>query len=219
LLSGCLAGNQLFCQSVVFNPNGSVNFIISQSLNLNRLKTSGVDFESSYSFDEDALGLPGKFGLHMLATYVNEDTSILPGNVVQNTVGQVSQFNRLSGVPKWQGNATITWDMEPWSANLRARYLGAGVFSPTFTTGAGAANTITNNYVGDFVYFDIGGSYNFDAWGLQAQAFGTIQNLFNKAPAFVPSQAAGGTNESSTNTAFYDPIGRLYKVGLRFSTN
>jgi outer membrane receptor protein involved in Fe transport len=219
LLNGCYAGNALFCQSVVFNPNGSVNFIISQALNLNRLKTSGVDFESSYNFDGDTLDLPGSFGLHMLATYVNEDTTILPGNVVQNTVGQVSNFNRLSGVPKWTGAATITWDLDPWSVNLRAKYVGAGVFSNTFQTGTGAANTINQNDVGDLVYFDLGGSYDLDAWGVPTQIYGTIQNLFNKSPAFVPSQAAGGTNESSTNTTFYDPIGRLYKIGIRFSMN
>ncbi len=219
LLSGCYAGNALYCQSVIFNPNGSVNYIISQSLNLNRLKTSGVDFESGYTFDENTLDIPGKFALHGLATYVDEDTTVLPGNIVQNTVGQVSSFNRLSGVPKWQGNATLNWDLEEWSANIRARYIGAGVFYNGFTSGTGAANTISNNYVGEFVYFDLGGAYKFDAWGLQAQLFANIQNLFNKTPALVPSQAAGGTNESSTNTTYYDPIGRLYKIGLRFAMN
>jgi iron complex outermembrane receptor protein len=221
LVLGCNAGNALYCQSVVFNANGTINYVNSPSLNLNSLHTSGVDIESSYNFPGDDIfdGLGGNFGLHLLATYVNELTTVLPGNVIQNTVGQVSSFNRLTGVPKWTGQGTISWDMEPFSVNLRARYVGAGVFSSTLHNGAGAVNTIANNDVNDRVYFGLGGSYNLPILGQPAQIFGSIDNIFNLAPASVPSQAAGGTNESSTNSTYYDVIGRLFKVGIRVSVN
>ena len=150
---------------------------------------------------------------------MNDLTTILPGNVIQNTIGQVSSFNRLSGVPKWTGQATVTWNFDPWSLNLRMRYVGAGVFSYSLHNGTGAANTIANNNVGDMFYFGLGGSYSMPVMGVKSQLFFSIDNLFNRDPAFVPSQAAGGTNESSTNTTFYDPIGRLLKVGLRISAD
>ncbi len=217
LASGCYAGNALYCQSVVFNTNGTINYIVSQSLNLNTLKTSGVDFESTYSIDTaDILdGMDGTFSIHALATYVDNLTTVLPGNVVQNSVGQVSNFNRISGVPKWNGNVDFTYDFKPWSMNLRMHYVGAGVYGYNLKTGSGAANTISNNNVGDLVYFDVGGSYDTTISGFPVQFYGAVNNLFDKDPPFVPSGAAGGTNESSTNTVFYDPIGRLFKIGIR----
>jgi iron complex outermembrane receptor protein len=217
LAAGCYAGNALYCQSVNFNPNGTINYIVSQSLNLNTLKTSGVDFESSYSIPANDLlaDLDGTLSVHGLATYVNDLINVLPGNVVQNSVGQVSNFNRISGVPKWTGTADISYDFEPWSVNLRMHYVGAGVFGYSLTNGAGAANTIANNTVGDLVYFDVGGSYNFSVEGWPVQLYGTVDNLFDKDPPSVPSGAAGGANETSTNPVFYDSIGRLFKIGLR----
>jgi outer membrane receptor protein involved in Fe transport len=221
LVTGCNAGNQLYCQNVVFNPNGTINFVNSPSLNLNSLKTSGIDFETSYNLSADTLvdNAPGSITARLLATYVNEDTTILPGNVVQNTVGQVSNFQRVSGVPKWTGQFSVSYDFDPWSINMRVKYVGAGIFSYALHEGTGAANTIADNSVGAVAYVDVGGSYNFAVMGMQAQLFGSIGNLLDQKPPNVPSQAAGGTNESSTNTVFYDPIGRLYKMGLRFATN
>lgn len=217
LASGCYSGNALYCQSVVFNANGTINYIVSQSLNLNTLKTSGVDFESSYNIAADDIieGMDGNFNIHGLATFVDNLTTVLPGNVVQNSVGQVSNFNRISGVPKWRGNIDFTYDFNPWSVNLRMRYVGAGHYGYNLVTGSGAANTIADNDVGDLVYFDLGGSYNINVGDFPVQLYGTINNLFDKDPPFVPSGAAGGTNESSTNTVFYDPIGRLFKIGIR----
>jgi outer membrane receptor for ferrienterochelin and colicin len=159
--------------------------------------------------------LDGTLSVHALATYVNDLINVLPGNIVQNSVGQVSNFNRISGVPKWTGTADLSYDFEPWSVNLRMRYVGAGVFGYSLTNGAGAANTIANNNVGDLVYFDLGGSYNFSVEGWPVQLYGTVDNLFDKDPPFVPSGAAGGANETSTNPVFYDSIGRLFKIGLR----
>ncbi len=219
LASGCYSGNALYCQSVVFNSNGTINYITTQPLNLNRLKTSGVDFESSYTIAASDIldGLDGNFSLHGLATYVNELTTVLPGNVVQNVVGQVSQFNRLNGTPKWRGNIDFTYDFEPWSVNVRMRYVGAGVYGYNLADGSGAANTIANNEVNDIAYFDVGGSYDFKLEGYPIQLYGRVDNLFDKDPPFVPSGAAGFVNESSTNPAFYDTIGRYFKIGVRVS--
>jgi iron complex outermembrane receptor protein len=186
---------------------------------LNSLKTSGVDFESSYRVDADDLiaGMDGSFSVHALATFVNELTTVLPGNIVQNTVGQVSNFNRISGVPKWTGNVDFTYDFEPWSVNLRMRYIGEGKYGYNLVEGSGAANTIARNNVGDAVYFNVGGSYNFKVDDYPVQFYGTVNNLFDRAPPFVPSGAAGGANETSTNPVFYDVIGRLYRIGLRIT--
>jgi len=33
----------------------------------------------------------------------------------------------------------------------------------------------------------------------------------------IPSGAAGGINESSTNGQFYDVVGRFFRAGVRFT--
>ena len=219
LVSGCNSGNTLYCQSIVYNPNGTINYVNSQPLNLNEMLTSGVDIESSYSIAASDIvkGLRGNLTIHALASFVDELTTVLPGNLVQNVIGQVSQFDRLNGVPKWRGNLDFTYDLAPWSMNVRMRYVGQGVYAYNLIDGSGAANTIADNHVGGLAYFDVGGSYGFSMSGRYLQFYARVENLLDKDPPFIPSGAAGGVNESSTNAAFYDTIGRYFKVGVRMS--
>ena len=103
-----------------------------------------------------------------------------------------------------------------WQLNLQARYVGPGVYSTDLTQGCCAANTIADNSVAGYVVFNLGAQYDLKALGGNVQLYGLVNNLLDRAPPFVPSGAAGGANESSTNPAFYDVIGRMFKVGVRF---
>ena len=49
LAQGCFAGNALYCQSITFNPDGSIAFITNTRLNLAQAATRGIDFELDYS--------------------------------------------------------------------------------------------------------------------------------------------------------------------------
>ena len=50
-----------------------------------------------------------------------------------------------------------------------------------------------------------------------AELFAVVNNLLDTDPPMIPSGAAGGINESSTNGQFYDVVGRFFRAGIRFT--
>jgi iron complex outermembrane receptor protein len=213
LAQGCFAGNALYCQSITFNPDGSIAFITNTRLNLAQAATRGIDFELNYN-RPGTLG--GSLSAKLLATRVLRLTSTTPAGV-QDRRGQVSNFNRTPGVPKWTGDAFVDYDRGPAHLGLQARFVGPGVFSTILHEGTGA-NSINRNRVPAFVYLSGSASYRFRlASDRSIELFTVVNNLFDTAPPMIPSGAAGGINESSTNGQFYDVVGRFFRVGARFT--
>jgi len=214
LAQGCFAGNALFCQSITFNPDGSIAFITNTRLNLAEAATRGIDFEADYSRSH-VLG--GSLSARLLATRVLKLTSTTPAGV-QDRLGQVSNFNRTPGVPKWAGDAFVDYARGSLRLGLQARYVGAGVFSTVLHEGAGAANTINHNRVPAFVYLSASAACRVHSSGTRsAELFVIVNNLTDTDPPMIPSGAAGGINESSTNGQFYDVVGRFFRAGIRFT--
>jgi len=215
LAQGCFAGNQLFCQSITFNPDGTIAFITNTRLNLASAKTRGIDFEADYS-RKHFLG--GSLSMQLLATRVLELQSSTPGGGTLDRLGQVSNFNRTAGVPKWAGDAFVDYTRGALRLGLQARYVGAGVFSTLLHEGMGAANTINDNHVPPFVYLTATASYRVHTSSTRSvELFAVVNNLFDTEPPMIPSGAAGGINESSTNGQFYDVVGRFVRAGIRFT--
>jgi outer membrane receptor protein involved in Fe transport len=69
--------------------------------------------------------------------------------------------------------------------------------------------TINFNRQDGALYLDIGGSVNLDA---HAKLYFKIDNIGNQSPP--PSPTIGAQNYG-VNPAYYDVIGRMYRVGLR----
>ena len=156
--------------------------------------------------------------MQLLATRVLELQSSTPGGGILDRLGQVSNFNRTAGVPKWAGDAFVDYTRGPLRLGLQARYVGAGVFSTLLHEGTGAANTINDNHVPPFVYLTATVSYRLHTSGTRsAELFAIVNNLTNVDPPMIPSGAAGGINESSTNGQFYDVVGRFFRAGIRFT--
>jgi hypothetical protein len=213
LAQGCFAGNQLYCQSITFNPDGSIAFITNTRLNLAQAATRGFDFELNYA---QPRFLGGTLTTKLLATRVLRLTSTTPAGV-QNRLGQVSNFNRTPGVPKWVGDAFFDYANGAVRLGLQARYVGAGVFSTVLHEGTGP-NSINRNHVPAFVYLNPSASYRIALpQSRSVELFATVNNLFDTDPPMIPSGAAGGINESSTNGQFYDVVGRFFRFGARFT--
>jgi outer membrane receptor protein involved in Fe transport len=213
LAQGCFAGNKLYCQSITFNPDGSIAFITNTRLNLAQAATRGIDFELNYA---QPRFLGGTLTTKLLATRVLRLTSTTPAGV-QDRLGQVSNFNRTPGVPKWVGDAFIDYANGPVRLGLQARYVGAGVFSTVLHEGTGA-NSINRSKVPAFVYLNPSASYRIPLpQSRSVELFATVNNLLDTDPPMIPSGAAGGINESSTNGQFYDVVGRFFRFGARFT--
>lgn len=212
LAQGCFAGNQLYCDQITFNSDGSIAFITNRRLNLASVMTSGLDFEATYSFPA---GADGDIRLHALATRVLELEFTNP-NGVQDRLGQTSNVNRTIGVPKWAGNASIGYSSDALELGLQARIVGPAKFSTLYTEGAGAPLTVNDNSIPAYAYFTLSTAFNVDIGpSSRMQFFAIVNNLFDTAPPFIPSGAAGGTNESSTNAGYYDVVGRYFRFGVR----
>jgi iron complex outermembrane recepter protein len=96
--------------------------------------------------------------------------------------------------------------------------VGKGKFGSILTEGAGAANTVNDNDVPAYVYLTLSTGYRFDLGNDRSvQLFAVVNNLLDTDPPFLPSGAAGGARESSTNPFFYDVIGRFFRFGARFN--
>jgi outer membrane receptor protein involved in Fe transport len=213
LAQGCFAGNLLFCQSITFNPDGSIAFVTNTRLNLAQAATRGIDFELNYA-QPRVFG--GTLTAKLLATRVLRLTNTTPAGV-QDRLGQVSNFNRTPGVPKWVGDAFLDYDRGPLHLGLQARFIGPGVFGTVLHEGTGP-NSVNRNTVPAFLYLNPSASYRFHLRGNRSvELFTAINNLLDKDPPMIPSGAAGGINESSTNGQFYDVVGRFFRFGVRFS--
>jgi outer membrane receptor protein involved in Fe transport len=214
LTQGCFAGNQLYCQSITFNPDGTIAFVTNTRLNLAQAATRGIDFEADYSRSHI---LGGSLSARVLATRVLKLTNTTPAGV-QDRLGQVSNFNRTPGVPKWAADAFVDYSHGPAKFGLQARYVGAGKFGTILHEGAGDANSVSDNHVPAFVYLTASASYRLRAKGTRsAELFAVVNNLLDTDPPMIPSGAAGGINESSTNGQFYDVVGRFFRAGIRFT--
>lgn len=212
--SRCYAGVTEYCQYIFRDGAGNITRVIQPTLNLFSAKTEGLDLDATYGFDVGA----GRLTLRAIATRVFKLVSTdLSGAV--DRVGQLSNHTGNNGVPKWSGVASIGYSLDRFGADLQLRYIGSGVFNTTLTEGAGAANTINDNSVPSRTYVNLSLKYDLlrDGDGeTSAQIFAVVSNALDAEPPMVPANGGGAANATSTNPAFYDTIGRAYRMGVRF---
>ena len=196
------------CSAYNLNNQNGPNYINVQSFNLASINTSGWDIEASYQWRQP-IGLPGNFTLRGLATHINKfvtDTG-LPGTAPNDTAG-VNQ----GATPHWKVLAIQSYTADKFSLTLQERWFSNGVYGNQYIvcqTGCPVSTsihpTIDDNFMPGAFYLDIGGTYNVTK---HVSAYFKVDNVFDHDPAKSPSYA---------NPALYDIVGRLYRVGVRFS--
>ena len=167
--------------------------------NLTVQKTHGVDIEASYRVRN--------LSLRMLAGYVGENIIISPlvpvpfDDAGTNTGSQ----------PNWRGTLSTTYARGPWSGTLQTRYIGGMTWDPARDV-LGVDTDF--NYVKANVYWD--GQLSFQpGWSDGHQTiYLNVQNILDKDPPFAPS--TGGATPLPTNTALFDQVGRMFRLGIRF---
>jgi len=196
------------CSAYNLNNQSGPNYINVQSFNLASIKTRGFDIEASYQWRQP-LGLPGNFTLRGLATHIIKfvtDTG-LPGTAPNDTAG-VNQ----GATPHWKVLAIQSYTNDKYSLTLQERWFSNGVYGNQYVVcqmgcpvSTSIHPTIDDNFMPGAFYLDIGGTYNLTK---HVTAYAKIDNVFDHDPAKSPSYA---------NPALYDIVGRLYRVGVRFS--
>ena len=171
-------------------------------LNLQSLKTHGVDLEASYTFPLAS----GELSLRALVNYQGQYETTTPGAPPVDRAGEVGQSQN----PKWLGAFRATYSDGPLRLFVQQRYIDKGKYNVTFVEGVG----INDNTIPAVWYTDATVSWNLEDAGRDFEFFVTINNLMDKDPPLAPQQSA--TLQRYTNTSLYDTIGRYFTAGIRF---
>ena len=217
--------NQSATNPGITNTPGQLVSVHSKAFNAATLTTDGFDLEASYQFDLQDYDVPGSFVLRSLINHTSKfitDTGI-PGT--QRNVelagavgggGNSQTYNQSGGnVLNWKLQETQSYQNDVWGINLTERWYSGGVFTnrnflvcapgtcPAPTT---QTPTINFNKVSSILYFDVGANWNVSD---KTQLYAKVDNLTNIRPPDVGQQNA--------NNTLYDVVGRMFRVGVRFS--
>jgi len=206
---------------------GNLDSITLRPQNQASLLAKGIDIEASYQMRLADLksSWNGNLGVRVVAT----DTL----NLVTNSgIAGPTQILDAAGsgvVPRWGINATITYDLDPIRLALTSRFISAGDISNS-TTGPSTLyqcttdcpniagfQTVDSTKMPSYTISNLSGSFKFlDRASSSAEAFLSIDNVFDKDPPLYPSQIAAATYAVTTNATLYDTLGRVFRAGVRF---
>jgi outer membrane receptor protein involved in Fe transport len=229
ILDTCKANiNDPVCSALVFSgPNGSLSIINRVPININSLRTSGMDIAASYATE---LG-DGELSTSFNATYVDELTitspTSTPGVVDINDYAGVLGAGapaQTSGSSKWKGVMSANYKTGPYSFTAQVRWYGSAILNNFWNTGnrapaSGAARwTVSDDVfnVDPTAYLDLRASYDFNEnW----QFFAAVDNILDIPPQMKPGtsdgiQSNGGPTHSVTQ---YDLLGREIRLGVRWN--
>jgi iron complex outermembrane receptor protein len=196
------------CSAYNLNNTAGPNFINVQAFNLASIKTDGFDIEASYRWQRP-LGLDGSFTLRGLATHIRKFVTDngLPNNTPIDSAGV-----NTGSTPDWKLLAIQTYANDRFSLTVQERWFSDGNYGNQYVvcqTGCPVstnnAPTIDRNFMPGAFYLDVGGTYNVTK---QISGYFKVDNMFDHDPAESPVNA---------NPALYDIVGRIYRVGVRFS--
>ena len=216
IVNQCFGGLDAACSLInggSIQMGDDITEIRNISLNLEELRTSGVDFEADYRVD---LGGSNQLLLRGLATYVDELTTVAFGDEIDRA-GQTGVAGSISA-PKWSANAFATFINPRFTVTLQGRYIDSGVVDALYTGPDDPAydptqvNSIDDNTVPSRFYVNLFGTVKIGAdpdSGRGFELFGRINNLFDKSPPIVPE------TQFPTNPVYFDTIGRYYTIGAR----
>jgi outer membrane receptor protein involved in Fe transport len=220
IISRCFQGVSGFCPLINNGAGltGPITSVFNGFLNVNSVKTSGIDIEAMYELPLSRLAQSwqGDLTFRLLATHVSDFTVVDSGGPI-NRAGQTGvPLSDLGGVPSWTVDGVIAYDRQPFAATLQVHYISPGKFGALFV-GPGdpgysltAPNSISDNTVEGRVYLNLAGSFDIGPVGKAntIQLFASINNLLDSDPPIAP----GG---NVTNPIYFDVIGRTYNVGVR----
>jgi iron complex outermembrane receptor protein len=227
ILDTCKANiNDPICSALVFDgPGGSLHIINRVPININSLRTSGMDIAASYATEMWDGSLTASFS----ATYVDELTiaspTSTPGVLDINDYAGVLGAGapaQTSGSSKWKGVMSANYKTGPYSFTAQVRWFGSAILNNFWNTGnraaASARWTVSDEVfnVDPTAYLDLRGSYDFnDNW----QFFAAVDNILDIPPQMKPGtsdgiQSNGGPTHSVTQ---YDLLGREVRLGVRFN--
>ncbi|MES2625807.1 MAG: TonB-dependent receptor [Pseudomonadota bacterium] len=188
----------------------------SKSLNQQYYETEGVDLAADWAY----VTTIGTFSTRLMASHmIRQLVQPTATSPVLRDIAGVSGSSPggadWEAGPSWSAQWFTTYARGPFSLTLQARYVSEGIKDAAKTgphqTGFNieARNSIDNNQVPDYLIWGFNTSYDFNVFGVNAQLFGNVQNLFDKDPPLI------GLGIGGTNPVLFDTVGRRFRIGLR----
>ena len=209
IVNRCASGATEFCGLVVRDANDALVSVQNVLLNVNQQKARGLDFEFNMAVETGADSL---LDLRVLAShYIELSVTDTAGTV--DRAGQTGyRPGTTTGMPDWTISTNLSWEMGRLTAGVHTTYISGGIWD-VLQLGpedhgyrVTAANSVNTNRVDSSFLVDLSLAYEVRD-GIEL--FGVVDNVFNTDPPAAAS-AQGGTNQ-----AFFDPMGRYYKMGAR----
>lgn len=204
IVDGCFRGDSALCDLILRETSGVIAIVVTPTLNVAKRNAEGIDFEFSYR----RAVMEGELTLRALATYTMHFSETNQGV----TIDRAGTLGPTNGVPEWRATFSARYKQGPFSAYVQHRWIDSGLYDGTFSPAqlSEADNSIPSRH-----YTDVTLSYDLPVSWKKAQAFVSVNNLFDKDPPIVPTGAV--TTPRATNGYLYDMLGRYYTVGLRLA--
>lgn len=199
LVNNCAAGDTVSCGLVTRDASGNISSISIQRINLASRKTSGIDFDLSYT--RHALG--GNVMLRAIASRLISFTDVSGGV----TTDRAGFQDGSSARPKWRGNLNVNYQAENWSLFVQERYIGP-IEQFQFL-----GNVFANPKIKAVAYTDLTLTI-LAGQDKRFELYGTINNVFDKQPPLVANFFGAGLGIPTLNDV-YDIDGRYMTVGVR----
>ncbi|HVJ00219.1 MAG TPA: TonB-dependent receptor [Sphingomonas sp.] len=197
-----------FCALVTRDAAGDIQSVVTQSMNLAKYVTRGIDISLAYSVDLADLGLGDHAGrLAVDSNYsrlIKREYTLDPSD--PNTI---TNYTGVFGSPKWKGVTRTTYSNDDFGITWSLRHYSS--MRPTSTV---TSETYDGSHTPDIFYNDFTGYVDVTPW---LELSGGLLNAFDKAPPRIPGAESGGSNyELSYQAGVFDVIGRTFFVALRF---
>lgn len=202
----------------VVTPGLAVTSIEIKPINFVSIKTKGIDFEASY---RRQVG-PGTLSLRALVSHA---ISLYTNNGIDAPTEAAGQNS--GNLPKWTYRLSAGYDMD---SRVGVQFIGRGVSggvydnsyivcSTSCPVSTVANRTVNQNSIPGAFYLDFNINYSFKVDNAKGQVFLAIRNLFDTDPVLVGNGPTGNNTPAypQTNRALYDVLGRVFRMGVRFS--
>jgi len=186
--------NGLLSQNPQQCPN--CGFVDALNQNIGAVRTNGVDIALGYKANAGALG---RFNFGLQSTWVHKyEFQLVPGGQYYQNVGIFSQQGG-SPVFRWQHNATIDWNLDPFSVGLAIHHKSGYVdYDPTRKVSAYTTEDLYATYA-------------------MPKGFSFTVGVKNLADRMPPYTAFTGLFQQGYDPRYYDPTGRTYYARATYS--